>query len=120
VIGTGSEGVTVEFLGGTRMTLPVETASARPGDTVDVGVRPENLKLGQGLTMHLRVLERLGGTAIAYGQMADGLKICAALPGDTTVQEGEDIGLTFAPADAHVFDTQGSVMRRQQAPALAA
>ena len=62
----------------------------------------------------------LGGTAIAYGQMADGLKICAALPGDTTVHEGEDVGLTFAPADAHVFDTQGRVMRRRQAPALAA
>ena len=52
--------------------------------------------------------------------MADGLKLCAALSGDTTVHEGEEIGLTFAPADAHVFDTQGRVMRRRQAPALAA
>jgi multiple sugar transport system ATP-binding protein len=119
VTGAGADGLTVEFHGGTRMTLPVE-ASAKAGDKVDVGVRPENLKLGQGLAMRLRVLERLGGTAIAYGQMADGLKLCAALPGDTTVHEGEEIGLTFAPADAHVFDTQGRVMRRQQAPALAA
>ena len=75
---------------------------------------------GTGVTMRLRVLERLGGTAIAYGQMSDGLKICAALSGDTTVHEGEDVGLTFAPADAHVFDTNGRVMRRRQAPALAA
>ncbi len=102
------------------MTLPVEAATARKGDSVDVGVRPENLHLGTGIAMRLRVLERLGGTAIAYGQMADGLKICAALPGDTTVHEGEEIGLTFAPADAHVFDAEGRVMRRQQAPALAA
>ncbi|RYG01437.1 MAG: TOBE domain-containing protein [Caulobacteraceae bacterium] len=101
------------------MTLPVE-ANAKPGDKVEVGVRPENLHLGTGITMRLRVLERLGGTAIAYGQMADGLKICAALSGDTTVHEGEEVGLTFAPADAHVFDTQGRVMRRRQAPALAA
>jgi multiple sugar transport system ATP-binding protein len=36
------------------------------------------------------------------------------------VREGEDVGLTFAPADAHVFDAQGRVMRRRQAPALAA
>ena len=119
VTGAGADGLSVEFHGGTRMTLPVEPA-AKPGDKVDVGVRPENLKLGQGLAMRLRVLERLGGTAIAYGQMADGLKLCAALPGDTTVHEGEEIGLTFAPADAHVFDTQGRVMRRRQAPALAA
>ena len=119
VTGAGADGLTVEFHGGARMTLPVE-ATAKPGDKVDVGVRPENLKLGEGLAMRLRVLERLGGTAIAYGQMADGLKLCAALPGDTTVHEGEEVGLTFAPADAHVFDTQGRVMRRRQAPALAA
>ena len=119
VTGADTDGLTVEFHGGARITLPVE-ATAKPGDKVDVGVRPENLKLGEGLAMRLRVLERLGGTAIAYGQMADGLKLCAALPGDTTVHEGEEIGLTFAPADAHVFDTQGRVMRRRQAPALAA
>ena len=119
VTGTGAEGLTVELHGGTRMTLPVE-ANAKPGDTVEVGIRPESLHLGSGITMRLRVLERLGGTAIAYGQMADGLKLCAALSGDTTVHEGEEVGLTFAPADAHVFDTQGRVMRRRQAPALAA
>jgi multiple sugar transport system ATP-binding protein len=120
VLGTGAEGLNVEFHGGTRITLPVDTATAKIGDTVEVGIRPENLHLGQGISMHLRVLERLGGTAIAYGQMADGLKLCAALSGDTTVHEGEDVGLTFTPADAHVFDAQGRVMRRRQAPALAA
>ncbi|MFM7335611.1 MAG: TOBE domain-containing protein, partial [Tabrizicola sp.] len=119
VTGACADGLTVEFHGGTRMTLPVVVA-AKAGDKVDVGVRPENLKLGTGVSMRLRVLELLGGTAIAYGQMADGLKLCAALPGDTTVHEGEEVGLTFAPADAHVFDTQGRVMRRRQAPALAA
>jgi multiple sugar transport system ATP-binding protein len=120
VVGTAAEGLTVELHGSTRMTLPVETATARAGDKVEVGIRPESLHLGTGITMRLRVLERLGGTAIAYGQMADGLKICAALSGDTTVHEGEDVGLTFAPADAHVFDANGRVMRRRQAPALAA
>jgi multiple sugar transport system ATP-binding protein len=118
--GTGGDGLTVEFHGGNRMTLPVDPGTARTGDRVEVGVRPENLRIGQGLTMRLRVLERLGGTAIAYGMMEDGLKLCAALPGDTTVHEGEAVNLTFAPADAHVFDTEGRVMRRRQAPALAA
>ncbi len=120
VLGAGAEGLTVEFLGGSRVTLPVEAGKARAGDKVEVGLRPENLIVGQGLSMHLRVLERLGGTAIAYGQMADGLKLCAALPGDTAVSEGQTVDLSFSPADAHVFDAQGQVMRRQQAPALAA
>ena len=120
VLGAGAEGLTVEFLGGSRVTLPVEAGKARAGDKVEVGLRPENLTVGQGISMHLRVLERLGGTAIAYGQMADGLKLCAALPGDTAVSEGQTVDLSFSPADAHVFVAQGQVMRRQQAPALAA
>ena len=52
--------------------------------------------------------------------MEDGLKLCAALHGDAAVHEGEAVGLTFASADAHVFDATGQVMRRQQAPARAA
>ncbi len=120
VAGSGPDGVTVEFHDGARLVVPVEPGMSRTGDRVEIGVRPENLQLGSGLTMRLRVLERLGGTAIAYGVMEDRLKLCAALPGDTTVHEGEAVSLTFAPADAHVFDADGRVMRRRQAPRLAA
>ncbi len=120
VAGAGPDGLAVDFAGGLRMVLPVDPGAARAGDAVEVGVRPESLTPGPGLTMRLRVLERLGGTAIAYGQMEGGPRLCAALPGDTLVHEGEAVGLTFTPADAHVFDREGRVMRRRQAPALAA
>jgi multiple sugar transport system ATP-binding protein len=120
VMGTGAEGLAVEFHGGARMVLPVDFGSAKAGDTVDVGFRPENLHIGQGLSVKLRVVERLGGVAISYGVMEDGTRLCASLPGDAAVREGEVIGLTANPADAHVFDANGRVMRRRQAPALAA
>jgi multiple sugar transport system ATP-binding protein len=120
VIGAGAEGLAVEFHGGHRMTLPVDCGSARAGDKVEVGIRPENVTLGSGLTMKLRVLERLGGVSITYGDMPDGMRFCAVLPGDTVVKEGEEIGLAINPADCHVFDANGSVLRRRMAPALAA
>jgi multiple sugar transport system ATP-binding protein len=120
VLGVGAEGLTVECHGGHRMTLPVETGTARVGDRVEVGIRPENARLGDGLSMKVRVLERLGGVAITYGVMADGMRFCAALPGDTAVVEGQTIGLTVTPADAHVFDAAGQVMRRRMVPVLAA
>jgi multiple sugar transport system ATP-binding protein len=120
VLGSGAEGLTVEFHGGHRMTLPVDTATAKVGDTVDVGIRPENVSLGDGLSMKVRVLERLGGVSITYGVMADGQRFCAALHGDAHVAEGQAIGLTINPADCHVFDANGAVMRRRMAPALAA
>jgi multiple sugar transport system ATP-binding protein len=100
------------------MNLSVEPGAARPGDKVEVGCRPENLHLGDGLKVRVRVLERLGGVAIAYGVMADGVKICTSLSGDAAIREGEDISLTIASADAHVFDVNGNVMRRRNAPAL--
>jgi multiple sugar transport system ATP-binding protein len=115
-----TDGLAVEFHGGHRMTLPVDTAAAKPGDTVEVGMRPENVTLGTGLSMKVRVLERLGGVSITYGAMADGTRFCAALPGDTPVREGETIGVTVNPADCHVFDASGTVMRRRSAPALTA
>ena len=120
VLGAGSEGLSVEFHGGHRMTIPVETGTIRPGDPVEVGMRPENVTLGAGLAMKVRVLERLGGVSITYGTMPDGLRFCAALHGDAPVTECETISLSINPADCHVFDASGAVLRRRMAPALAA
>jgi len=111
--------VTVEFDGGFRMTLPVEPGEAQAGARVEVGIRPENAVLGDGLSMQVRVLERLGGVSITHGLMPDGLRFCAALPGDAALVEGETIGLAVNPADCHVFDAAGKVMRRRMAPASA-
>jgi multiple sugar transport system ATP-binding protein len=114
------KGITVEMYDGYKMTLPVEAGATKVGDAVELGMRPENLKLGKGLNLKVRVLERLGGVAITYGMMGDGTKLCAALPGDASVTEGETVGLTVAPSDVHVFNSAGQVLRRRQAPKIAA
>ncbi|MBC7477106.1 MAG: sn-glycerol-3-phosphate ABC transporter ATP-binding protein UgpC [Pseudorhodobacter sp.] len=115
-----ADGLTVSLDGGGRMTLPVEAGTAQNGDRVEVGMRPENLALGGDLQARVRVLERLGGASITYGVLPNGQRFCAALPGDAAVAEGQTIGLTTNPADCHVFDATGKVLRRRMAPALAA
>jgi multiple sugar transport system ATP-binding protein len=120
VLGSEAAGLAVEFAGGHRAVLPVDAGRARPGDRVDVGIRPENLSLGADLPMQVNILERLGGVSITYGVTPDGHRLCAALPGDAAVREGAAVQLGFNPADAHVFDASGAVMRRLKAPALAA
>ncbi len=120
VIGTAPAGLAVELAGGYRIVLPVEQARVKAGDRLEVGIRPENVILAPGLSMAIRVLERLGGTSITYGTLTSGLRFCAALPGDALIREGETVGLGFDPADAHVFDASGTVLRRLKAPALAA
>ena len=120
VLGADASGLTIEIDGGARMTLPVEAGTAKPGDRVEVGMRPENIHLGTGLSMKVRVLERLGGVSITYGLLPNGQRFCAALPGDAHIAEGQSIDLSINPADCHVFDANGAVLRRLMAPALAA
>ena len=120
VLGADTAGLAVELDGGLRLTLPVDTGTAQKGDRVEVGIRPENTVLGAGLNARVRVLERLGGVSITHCVMDIGQRFCAVLPGDAAVAEGQTIGLAVAPADCHVFDAQGNVMRRRMAPAQAA
>lgn len=120
VKGVAAGGLTVELAGGHVMTVPVDTSTVRVGDRVEVGIRPENVVLGNGLDVTVRVLERLGGVSIIYGAIGGGVRFCASLPGDTAVTEGSTVRLSVAPSDCHVFDTGGVVLRRREAPALVA
>jgi multiple sugar transport system ATP-binding protein len=120
VTGVSDAGVTVDMDGGHQMTLPVEGASGLVGSKVEVGIRPENVTLGDsGLDVDVRVLERLGGVSITYGTVA-GHRFCASLPGDAAVREGQTMKLAIAPEDCHVFDESGNVLRRRSAPELVA
>ncbi len=121
VKGADANGVTVEVDAGPTLTLPVDRGTAKPGDRVELGIRPENISQGTGgLSMNVTVVERLGGTSITYGTSADGTRMCAALPGTADVREGEVAEMTLQPSDCHLFDATGQVLRRQAAPALVA
>jgi len=121
VKGADAAGVTVEIDSGPVMTLPVDPGSVKPGDSIEVGIRPEDVAQGPGgLAMNVTVVERLGGTSITYGTAANGARLCAALPGDAALREGEVTELSVDPGDAHVFDAAGRVLRRRGAPALVA
>ena len=120
VLGSDASGLAVELDGGLRLTLPVDPGGAQKGDRVEVGIRPESTALGEGLPMKVRVLERLGGVSITYCVRENGQRFCAALPGDAAVAEGQTISLRLNPADCHVFDAKGHVMRRRMVPALVA
>lgn len=114
--GTGPDGLSVELASGNMMTLPVDFGSAKVGDPVEIGVRPEDVSNGDGIDINVHVLERLGGVSITYGQMDDGTRFCATLGGNAPVREGEVLSLSVSPNDCHVFNKSGDVMRRKNAP----
>ena len=120
ITGADSDGLSVQTKDGLQLQLPVETGSASIGQTVDIGIRPENITQGyEGLNLKVSVVERLGGTSITYGATDAGIRLCAALDGIANVREGETVELAFDPKDCHVFDAFGTVMRRLMAPDLA-
>lgn len=114
-------GLEVELDTGQQLQLPVDTTDATVGDPIEMGIRPENVALGEnGLNITIRVLERLGGISIVYGTTDSGTNFCASLPGDALIKEGLVISLAIAAEDCHVFRANGVVMRRLAAPELAA
>ncbi|MFM2355139.1 MAG: sn-glycerol-3-phosphate transporter ATP-binding protein UgpC [Pseudomonadota bacterium] len=120
VKGSDANGLAVELAGGHVMTVPVEADGVRPGATVDVGIRPENVEMRDGgLSLRVNVLERLGGVSITYGTLG-GHRFCASLPGDAAIAEGGEVALSVNPRDVHVFNENGDVLRRRMAPALVA
>ncbi len=119
VLGNDKNSLTVEMDGGYKMVLPVDAANSNVGDKVEVGIRPENAaiaKKNDGLPMKVKVLERLGGVSITYGEVGTGSKFCASLDGDAEIAEGEILNLAVDPADCHVFSADGHVLKRQTAP----
>ncbi|MDG1432036.1 MAG: ATP-binding cassette domain-containing protein, partial [Paracoccaceae bacterium] len=112
------KGVGIALESGGNLHVPVDSELVNVGDKVELGIRPEDASVGEGIQMNVRVLERLGGTTIAYGSLTDGTNFCATLDGVTVANEGEALNLSVNPADCHMFDAPGRVLRRLNAPTL--
>ncbi|MDO5629365.1 MAG: TOBE domain-containing protein, partial [Mobilicoccus sp.] len=100
--------------GGVRfgsVVLPVEReVLAGAGDTVTLGVRPEDLSLteGEGLTIEVDVVEELGADAYVYGHVAgtdpvEDRPFIARVDGRTPPQKGQSVTFTAQPAHVHLF-----------------
>ncbi len=120
VAGSDAGSVAVDLDGGPRMVLPVQSAGVVEGDRVELGIRPEDLSLGEGMTMNVGVTEKLGGVTLAYGTVGNGTRFCASLEGGAPAHEGQPLSLAVDPADCHLFTTGGQALRRLSPAAHAA
>ena len=121
VTGVTKTGLKVRLSGDVDMTLPVDTAGVSKGEKVEVGMRPEHVHFSSKkatLSMRIKILERLGGVSITYGDVPGCEKFCAALDGEAPIAEGQTISLTVDPADCHVFTASGDALARQKLPEL--
>ncbi len=113
---TDPEGVRVTFADGSEAVVAVDCGDARPGDKLELGIRPDALRIGgddaAGLKLVPEVVERLGNQTVIYAIAPDGTPLCVVGDGFAEVRPGQQVAASFAPADAHLFGQDGAAFAR--------
>ena len=116
IVEASASGAVVKTAAGETVRVGVDAASARPGQSVMLGVRPEHLTLtgpGDTLQASAAFVETLGNATYAYvGQPGSKETLTVQLPGDVRPSVGEALTLHVDPARAHLFDADGAAFRR--------
>ncbi len=103
------EGLMLTLSDGTGLRVPVLASSAATGDSITLGVRPENLELSPsaGLSAQVQNVERLGGESYVHLQAASGDALTMKVYGETTLLPEEHIHVAFDYKSLHLFAADG-------------
>ena len=115
-----SSGARLEVHAGCVADVPVDGASLAPGHRVELGIRPEHLRVSSGDALpsairfggEVTLIEQLGESHLLYLRCADGLELVARAPGHTRLRVGDRIAMETEPRGVHVFDGDGNACRR--------
>ncbi|WP_321947229.1 sn-glycerol-3-phosphate ABC transporter ATP-binding protein UgpC [Paraburkholderia sp. J10-1] len=119
-----SDGIVVRYETGDTQKVAVEPGTAREGDKVTVGIRPEHLHImtgGEGVSAKAMTVESLGDAAYLYAECPvapDGL--IARIPPLERHERGEAFKVGSTPDHCHLFNADGLAFERRFAQQLAA
>ncbi|TDR94299.1 sn-glycerol-3-phosphate import ATP-binding protein UgpC [Enterovirga rhinocerotis] len=102
--GTVVDARTVSIGGGTLRVAP-GTGTAGPGTTVEVGIRPEDLRIaapGEGLRVAVEFIEELGATQLVHGRLGDAPLTIQVATGEAP--SGDAFEIAASPEALHLFD----------------
>ncbi|ACL56263.1 ABC transporter ATP-binding protein [Methylobacterium nodulans] len=87
-------------------TYPAALPGLAPGTAVELGLRPEALRLAPaGLPFTVAFAEELGATRLLHGSLA-GTELVVQVPAGPQPAEGATVFLAFDPAEIHLFDRE--------------
>jgi multiple sugar transport system ATP-binding protein len=106
----------VRSRGGELIRCAVDASSARPGDAVKLGVRPEHLRAGaseNAVQTRVTFVESLGSMTYAYCSNAgvDDV-LTAAVEGDRAIVAEQPLSLGVPVDKTYLFDAQGRAFPR--------
>lgn len=101
---------------GEQVRLPEAGFRLQTGQSVTLGIRPNELQPATDGALHLevRAVEQLGSDSYLYGALSDGTRLTVHNPGQTVVREGDKVPLNFAAEAVHLFDTESTLTLRDQ------
>ncbi len=112
VAGEEAGQVRVRLAGGAVLATAVPAGGLVAGTEVEVGLRPEHVRLAapgeEGLAAQVELVERLGDRTFLYARLVDGAEIVALEPGFGTLRPGEAAALVIDAAAAHIFTAGGA------------
>jgi multiple sugar transport system ATP-binding protein len=113
-LAAGGAQTEVEIETAGRIVLPISVPGTLTGDSITVGIRPEQLRLGEGrqtFSMRAAVIERLGlHTVVHHAFDADDGNeeaFTGLFTGNSHISSGDKLKVNFDPADCLLFDAGG-------------
>jgi multiple sugar transport system ATP-binding protein len=109
---TSGAGTTVVLPSGQRLAVAVEAGTARVGDTVTLGIRPEGLRIDPAgpITGSVAIVERLGGLTLLHVTAEGGNELTVQIEGSDATRPHEQIRLAVDTASCHLFDKSGQAL----------
>ena len=112
-----SAGLTVSLNGALTLHLPVLPGSAKIGDRITVGIRPEHIRLSEsgGLPAQVQTVEHLGSESFLHLSIETGETLTARVAGETLLQADQTLYLAADPTLVHAFDGNGLALQKLSA-----
>jgi multiple sugar transport system ATP-binding protein len=120
-----AEGITVNLPHGGEITVPCKPGTAKAGDKVTYGIRPEHMHPdgpheGDGyITGEVMVVERLGGETFAYIRVDRDLVLTIKSDGTSQLHIGDQVKLGLPQSQSHLFDSRGLAFQRNERQPMA-
>ena len=119
IIAVAAGEVRLRLQDGSEAAIACAAAGAKPGDRVTLGIRPEDLRPGEGdatLRLEAQVVERLGAQTHVVATTPSGESVTVVLEGRSPVRVGDLFSASAGRHHCHLFAAAGIALPRLPAP----
>jgi ABC-type sugar transport system ATPase subunit len=118
VSGVDADGLRVQLASGQEVRADVDSAAARIGDAVTVGLRAEHIedegRGGASFAGVINLVEHLGEANFIYLTLRNGQDLVVRGDGNALVRIGAALTVSADSSAFHVFDAAGRALRRRK------